>query len=232
MLKEHISETPRIAFAHDLGKAIYNTFGLFLSIAILRYRDCDAVRGGKRMVVLEVVHVVVGNGRLRRWLDLDLADADFGFETPNVDIVVDGSLVGVDVRRHGCKAYECEVWEVSYPLSPQLTSCSYIHGQLVFSTPWYVRSATRCPGFQSVVKQRSTFPQGKETGYLPTHGLIGGYVPGSELHTCHNIGHLYFPSPNVIFVRSRAGLGAMKIRSVAELSPIPRNQGMLLLSPR
>lgn len=67
--KEHIGEAPSIAFTPDLGKLIHNSLGLLVSIAIGGNLEAKKVRRGKCMIVLEIVHVIIGD---RRFFELGL----------------------------------------------------------------------------------------------------------------------------------------------------------------
>lgn len=88
VLKKKASKALGIALAQNLGELSDDLLGNLLSIDIVWNRDTESVGGRQSVVVLEVVHEVIGDGRLGSLLKLDMAVNDLGFEVGDVDLVV------------------------------------------------------------------------------------------------------------------------------------------------
>jgi hypothetical protein len=84
ILKEQIGKGLSITLSHDLREARYNALCLLLSITVCRNLDPKNIGSGKHMIVLEIIHEVVGDGRFWINLDLDMVDDDFGLDIGSV----------------------------------------------------------------------------------------------------------------------------------------------------
>lgn len=98
VLKEKASKALGITLAQNLGELSDNLLGNLLSIGIVWNRDTKSVGGRQSVVVLEVVHEVIGDGRLGSLLELDMAVNDLGFEVGDVDLVVVNNGSGTHCR--------------------------------------------------------------------------------------------------------------------------------------
>lgn len=88
VLKEKAGKALGITLAQNLGELGDNLLGNLLGIDIVWNRDTESVGGRQSVVVLEVVHEVIGDGRLGSLLELNMAVNDLGLEVGDVDLVV------------------------------------------------------------------------------------------------------------------------------------------------